>query len=59
MPIPKNLSLPMRVKAWLTWADIDQACGVKPLGWRRFARMLLKESAVGDATKLPQNHDPS
>jgi len=55
MPIPKNLSLPMRVKAWLTWADIDQACGVKPLGWRRFARMLLKESAVGDATKLPQN----
>jgi len=45
----------MRVKAWLTWADIDQACGVKPLGWRRFARMLLKESAVGDATKLPQN----
>ena len=43
MPIPQHFSWPRRVRAWLTWADADQAFGVKPLyRYQIFFRWLLR-----------------
>lgn len=46
MPIPKHFSTWRKVKAWLTWATIEQACGDVPLHWyQRLARKVFSAQA--------------
>ena len=41
MPIPQKTPFLERLRAWLTWADVDEACELKPLvKYKRFFRWL-------------------
>jgi len=41
MPIPKHWPWYKRLRAWWTWADLEQAVGLKSMGWRKYARWFL------------------
>lgn len=41
MPIPKHFGVVKRFRCWLTWADLDEAVGDRPLAWhKKFLRWL-------------------
>jgi len=31
MSVPKTLTIGERIKAWLTWATVEEACGGRPI----------------------------
>ncbi len=41
MPIPMHFTPWQKIRAWLTWADLDEAAGTRPLRlYKRFFRWL-------------------